>query len=104
MTSMMQKHDLRLAVYHDPGHPSKPWAVGVETGPGKLQVSDRYEIEVGANRVVKRLLPMFRKHVRRPTRGGSPSRFNADALQGGGFLARAVLPGLFSSLGLPVGE
>jgi hypothetical protein len=61
------QNDLRLAVHHDPGRRSKPWAVGVETGPGKLQVLDRYESEVGANRVLKRLLPMFRKHARRPT-------------------------------------
>ena len=58
----MTQNGLRLAVHHDPGH-SKPWVVGVETGPGKLQVSDRYETKIAADRVYARLLPIFRKHV-----------------------------------------
>jgi hypothetical protein len=35
------QNNLRLAVHYDPAHPSKPWMVGVEIGPGKLQVLDR---------------------------------------------------------------
>jgi len=57
------QNNLRLAVHYDPAHPSKPWMVGVEIGPGKLQVLDRYETKIAADRVLKRLLPIFRKHV-----------------------------------------
>jgi hypothetical protein len=56
----MTQNDLRLAMHYDPGH-SKPWVVGVETGPGKLQVLDRYESKIAADRGLKRLLPIFRK-------------------------------------------
>jgi hypothetical protein len=35
------QNNLRLAVHYNPAHPSKPWMVGVEIGPGKLQVLDR---------------------------------------------------------------
>jgi hypothetical protein len=58
----MTKDGLRLAVHHDPGH-SKPWVVGVETGPGKLQVLDRYDTKIAADRAYARLLPIVRKHV-----------------------------------------
>ena len=61
----MTQSGLRLAVHHDPGH-SKPWVVGVETGPGKLQVLDRYDTKIAADRVYARLLPIFRKHVALP--------------------------------------
>jgi hypothetical protein len=59
------QNDLRLAVHHDPGHSSKPWVLGVEVAAGKLQVLDRYESKVAADRVLKRLLPTFRRHVAR---------------------------------------
>jgi hypothetical protein len=52
-----------LAVHYDPAHPSKPWVVGVEIGPGTLQVLDRYDTKIAADRVYARLLPIFRKHV-----------------------------------------
>jgi len=58
----MTQNGLRLAVHHDPGH-SKPWVVGVERGLGTLQVLDRYETKVEADRVCKKLLPTFRKHI-----------------------------------------
>jgi hypothetical protein len=56
------QNGLWLAVHHDPAHPSKPWMVGVEIGPGKLQVLDRYNTKIAADRVYARLLPIFRKH------------------------------------------
>jgi len=59
----MTQNDLRLAVHYDPAHPSKPWMVGVEIGPGKLQVLDRCDTKIAAGRVYARLLPIFRKHV-----------------------------------------
>jgi hypothetical protein len=57
------QNNLRLAVHYDPAHPFEQWMVGVEIGPGKLQVLDRYETKVAADRVLRRLLPIFRKHV-----------------------------------------
>ena len=56
-------HDLRLAVHHDPGHPSKPWVVGVEVAPDKLQVLDRYGTKSAAVIVLKKLLPTSCKHI-----------------------------------------
>jgi hypothetical protein len=57
------QNNLRLAVHYDAAHPSKPWMVGVEIGPGKLQILDRYDTKIAADRVYARLLPIFRKHV-----------------------------------------
>jgi hypothetical protein len=59
----MQNRDLQVVVHHDPAHPSKPWTLGVEVAPGKLQVLDRYGTKVEADRVSKKLLPTFRKHI-----------------------------------------
>ena len=60
------QNGLWLAVHHDPAHRSKPWVVGVEIGPGKLQFLDRYDTKIAADRVYARLLPIFRKHVALP--------------------------------------
>jgi hypothetical protein len=59
----MTQHDLQLAVHYDPGHPTKPWALGIEVVPGKLQILERYLSKEMADRVLKRLLPTFRKHI-----------------------------------------
>jgi hypothetical protein len=52
------QNGLRLAVHHDPlqtvGSWRRYWA---------WQVLDRYEAKIAADRVLKRLLPIFRKHV-----------------------------------------
>jgi hypothetical protein len=60
------QNNLRVAVHYDPAHPSKPWMVGVEIGLSKLQVLDRYDTKIAADRVYARLLPIFRKHVALP--------------------------------------
>jgi hypothetical protein len=59
----MTRNELRLAVHQDPAHPTKPYVVGVEIAPGKFQIIERYETKVAADRVCKKLLLTFRKHV-----------------------------------------
>jgi hypothetical protein len=58
----MTQNDLRLAVHHDAAHPSKPWVLGIEVAPGKLQIIERYQTKVAADRVLK-LLPTLHNHV-----------------------------------------
>jgi hypothetical protein len=74
------KNDLQLAVHHDPGHLTKPCIVGVEVAPGKLQILDRYETRIAADRVFTKLLPTFRKHI--PLK--SPLRINSPPKHRGG--------------------